>query len=147
MIELKTALIAEYAVTAEGKLTVAGTFDTLDVSRRPGVTPDALTAIAVPRLYLAIVTEASLLDGLRHTLRVRILNGAGEGFMEEILMPFQYVLNNVGRRMRSNIVLSLNGLTLPGCDDYVFEICIAGDPATRLGEAMLSIVDRTPADG
>lgn len=146
MLQIKAVHLAEYAVAAEGRLSIAGIFDKLEYS--PNAQAPSNARVPIQRLYLAIVAEASLADGLRHPLRLRILNGSGVPIGES--MPFQidFALNKLGRLLRANIVILLNGLALPGPDDYVFEVSKDEQALTVLGDTILTVLVGAPtADG
>lgn len=143
MIKLNCFVIAEYAgTTADGRLTIAGTFDNVDVTRFPGAPPDALSAVPFPRAYLVAISEASIADGLTHQITLRIVNGNGDSITDPTVIAVNYILNAFGRPMRNNLVISLNGLILPGPDDYVFELWAEGQSG-RLGDFTFSVTDVT----
>ena len=134
MIKLHCFLIAEYAAaSSDGKLTIAGTFDSIDANLAPGAPPTLVNRIPLPRAYLAVVSEASIADGLTHQFRLRVLDGNGQPIAQDSLLPVAYSLNAFGRPMRHNLVVSLNGFVMPGADDYVFELSVVGKPGV-LGE-------------
>jgi hypothetical protein len=129
MIKLNCFLIAEYAgISVDGKLTIAGTFDSMAIQRRPEASGDAPTAVLIPHAYIVAVTEASLADGLTHQFRLRILNGNGERVMDEVGGEVNYALNAFGRPMRNNLVVTMHRLVLPGPDDYTFELWADQEP-------------------
>lgn len=147
MLEIKAVHIAEYAAVADGRLTIAGVFDKIDYSRTQpdSETPaGAVDRVPLQRLYLVLVAEASLADGLRHRIRLRILNGAGVPVGEAMPFAIDFTLNSFGRRLRANIVIQVNGLMLPGADDYVFEISLDEAALTVLGDTILTVADVTP---
>ena len=142
MIKLNCFLIAEYAAIAvDGKLTIAGAFDNLDVQRRPGAPEGSLDQIPFPRASIAAITEASIADGLSHQMRLRILDGNGQLIAPDIPLVVNYSLNQYGRPMRHNMLLNIMGLILPGPDDYVFELYVDDQP-TPLGEFTFSVTER-----
>lgn len=139
MIKLNCFLIAEYAgVSLDGKLTIAGTFDSMVIQRLPGAPPDAPLVFALAHAYIVAVTEASLADGLTHRFRLRVVNGNGERVMDELEGDVNYALNAFGRPMRNNLVIAVHGLVLPGPDDYVFELWADADPRP-VGEFVFSV--------
>lgn len=141
MIKLNCFLIAEYAaISTDGKLTIAGTFDSLSLTRNPEAPADAAALVHFPHAYIAIVTEASLADGLTHEFRLRVLDGNGERVMDELPMQVNYALNAFGRPLRNNLIVSLNGLILPGPDDYVFEVTVQGY-SSPLAEFIFSVAE------
>lgn len=142
MIKLNGFLIAEYAsLSADARLVIAGTFDNLDVQRRPGAPEGALQQIPFPRATLAIVTEASLADGLSHTFRLRIIDGNGQPIADDIPLEVAYALNPFGRPLRNNLLVNIQNLMLPGPDDYTFALYV-GDQSTPLGELSFSVTER-----
>lgn len=147
MIESKLFLIAEYAHNNNGSLTIAGTMDVIEVSRPPGVTPEQVRDIRIPRLFVVFVTEASLIDGLEHRVQVRLVNGSGISLVEPFTLDQVYILNDLGRPMRYNGVLQFNDVVFPSPDDYEFELWLMTDPPRRLSVTPISVVDRTPAHG
>lgn len=147
MIKLDCLLIAAYAGnSADGRLTIAGTFDSIEVRRADGAAVDANQRISFPAAYLAIVTHASLSDGLRHRVRLRVLDGDGNSVADEPVLDINYRLNRFGQPMRNSFVVNLSGLSLPGPDDYVFELRVEGAPSV-LGELTLPVMLSTPTDG
>lgn len=143
MIKLNCFLIAEYAaITADGRVTIAGTFDTVDVQRLPGAPDDALAQIPFPPAYVVAITEASIADGLSHQMRLRVVDGNGQPVMtDDIPIAVNYSLNQFGRPMRNNALINVRGLVLPGPDDYVFELYVDDQPG-RFGEFMFSVAER-----
>ena len=142
MIKLNCFLIAQYAATAaDGSLTIAGTFDNLDVKKAPDAPAEAVAAVPLGRAYLAAVSQASLEDGLSHRFRLRVMNGNGVPIMNDTFVSVAYRLNAFGRPMRHHLVLQLKGLILPGPDDYVFEL--SAENQGVLGELVLSVTDRS----
>ncbi len=142
MIKLNCFLIAEYAaVTAEGKVIIAGTFDSIDVQRMPGAPDDALAQIPFPPAYIAAITEASISDGLSHQMRLRVVDGNGQPVTDNMPIAVNYSLNQFGRPMRNNALINIKGLVLPGPDDYVFELYVDDQPAP-FGEFMFSVTER-----
>jgi hypothetical protein len=134
-------LLAEYAGTsADGKLTIAGTVDGMSVQRPPQLAADAPFPVVLPRAYVAVVTEASLADGLTQQFRLRLLDGNGQDVMDEVPIEVNYALNPFGRPMRNNLVISINMLGLPGPDDYVFVLSVDGTPG-RLAEQTFAVVE------
>jgi hypothetical protein len=128
MIKVRAMLIAEYAgLATDGKLTVAGIFDGMNVTRRD-TSDETPVSVAISRAYLVIVSEASLADGLAHTFVMRILNGNGTPIIDDIKMPFSFALSASGRPMKNNLIANISGLTFPGVDDYTFELRIEGQP-------------------
>ena len=127
MIKPHCFLVAEYAgISTDGKLTIAGTFDSMMVVRPPDAPPDAPFAVVVPHAYIVVVSEASLADGLSHQLRLRILDGNGQPVVEDTRGEITFALNAFGRPMRNNLIINLMGRVLPGPDDYVFELSVEG---------------------
>lgn len=142
MIKLNCFLIAEYAnLTTDGKLVIAGTFDNIEVQRKPGAPPDVVGQIPFPRATIVAVTEASIADGLTHRMRLRAIDGNGQTIAPDVPIRVDYALNQFGRPMRNNLLINIMGLLLPGPDDYVFEL-YAGDLPTPLGEITFSVNER-----
>jgi hypothetical protein len=148
MIRVHCFLIARYAaVTTDNSLTVSGTIDTLMAQRAPGAPPEALQNIPLPPCFLALVTEASIGDGLVHPCRLRILDGGGDMIAPESQFSIEYALNQYGRPMRNSIAIGLNGLVFPGGpDDYVFELRLDSEGGRVLAEFTFSVMDVTPPE-
>jgi hypothetical protein len=143
MVKLRCFLVAEYAsIEVDGKLIIAGTFDRLEVQRTPDAPEDALDRIPLARAYIAVVTEASIADGLTHAARLHIVDGDGEPIADDTPMTIDYSLNRLGLPMRHNLVISIAGLVLPGPDDYVFQLYL-DDETVPLGESIFSVTERT----
>lgn len=114
VIKLNCFLIAEYAaITADRRVTIAGTFDTLDVQRMPGAPDDALAQIPFPPAYVVAITEASIADGLSHQMRLRVVDGNGQPVTDDIPIAVNYSLNQFGRPMRHNALIII-GLVQKG---------------------------------
>ncbi|HEY0528691.1 MAG TPA: hypothetical protein VGD02_07670 [Gemmatimonadaceae bacterium] len=134
MIRLNCFLIAEYAtLSPDSKLVIAGTFDSLEVQRKSPPPENSVLLVPFPRATIAIVTEASLADGLAHKMRLRIIDGNGKAIVEDLIMEMAYTLNQFGRPLRNNMLVNIQGLQLPGPDDYVFELFVDDNPKP-LGE-------------
>lgn len=134
---------AEYAaISDDSKLTIAGTIDSVTIHRKPGVSKEQIGPVPLPMIYLVAVFEASISDGLEHTLRLVIQDedqhevaaGLEEG-------RFTFAMNKYGRPMRSQLIMRLHGLTLPGPGDYEFQVIVDGQ---RRASAALYLVDGTP---
>jgi len=142
--ELKALILADYAVTANGRTTIAGTFDSYDVLAPKGAPDDALKVILLPRSYLVVITEVGLFEGLQHELLLRVTNGSGERIHDDVRFQTPFILNDMGRRMRSVTILELANFVVPGPDDYLIEVYHVAESPVRLGDFILSVVDRTP---
>jgi hypothetical protein len=147
MIKLNAMLIAEYAGSAtDSKLTIAGTFDGITAERAAGQKHGDV-AVRLSRAYLAVVTEASIADGLAHTFLLRVLTGNGNPIIQEMEMAIHYALNEHGRPMKNQLVVDISGLIFPGPDDYTFELRIKGNPTFRESCGFHVAVAPSPMDG
>lgn len=139
--KLLAFLIAEYAAVAtDGKATIAGTFDNVDVSTPDGSPIAPGTVIPLPNAYLVAYTLASLGEGLVHQMRLRVVDGNGEPISEDVNFPITFEINPFGRPLRNTCIMQLRGLTVRGADDYVFLLYKEGEQAP-LGEFVFSVTD------
>lgn len=142
--ELKALLTAEYASQMpDGKLLIAGTVNTIGLTRRPGVSPQDVTNVPLGSLYVAVVLEWSLMEGTRHHAELRVVHEDGlEPITPLDLGELPFVMNPDGRPMRSQLIINLQGFRLPGIGDYELQFWVDGRP---LGTAALYVIDRTNA--
>jgi len=145
MIKITGVFIAEYASVSkqDGKTTIAGIFDNLNLTRRPDAPVGADSRVVFPACYIVILSEASISGGLTRQLRLRIVNGNGDVVLDGITIGLNFALNPQGRPMRNSAIIRLEGLTLPGADDYVIEIYEDGNPVA-LAEHAFFVTDVTP---
>lgn len=141
---LRLLVFAEYAaIGQDGKLVIAGITDGLMVNRGPNVPTDGPSRILVPKTYLVAIIEASLADGLTHALALRLIDGNGQALPELVeIGQHNFTINKFGRPMQLRLVVEMNGLQLPGPDDYVFQLVVDGE---EVGEAPYYVTDVTPA--
>lgn len=119
---------AEYAaMTDESKFVIGGIFDSVNATRPPTIPAGAPDVLVMPNVWLVWVAEASLADGLTHTMGLRILNDDGiEVWAQPTMGSMNFILNDTGRPMRFNGRMQLAGLALPGTGDYTFELYVDG---------------------
>jgi len=120
--KLPIITFAEYAaVSADGKLTIAGTIDGISIVRREGVSEDAIDRVPLPPVYLVAVLEGSIADGLQHKVGLRVLNEDQEVVTEHAEHgQFHFAVNRFGRPMRAQVIMRLHGLAVPKPGDYEF---------------------------
>ena len=119
---------AEYAaMTDETKFVIGGIFDSINATRAPNAPEGEPDVLVMPNVWLVWVAEASLADGLTHTMGLRILNDDGiEVWAQPDLGSMNFILNEAGKPMRFNGRMQLGGLALPGTGDYTFELHVDG---------------------
>jgi hypothetical protein len=134
--ELKFMMFAQYAgIGADDKLTIAGVVDTFQV-RTPAPNP-----IRLPGLYLVAGLEATLTDdGLRHTGKLRLVNGSGDEVRVQELGDLPFSLTKDGRPMSLKIVLQFPVMVFPGSDDYVYEFLVDD---VRIGSTTFYVTEVT----
>jgi hypothetical protein len=140
---VRTFLLAEYAVAAENRLTIAGTFDNINVRRPPGVTPEAVVNIPLRTSYLVAQLEARLSDGLEHTVSVRVMNDDNELIFDDAHQRIIFPLNPQGRPMKFIAIFILDGLVFPAPGDFHFALLIDGVEAAELP---VYVTDATPPE-
>src|SRR4051812_13814673 len=97
MMKLNAFLLTEFAaITTEGKVVIAGTFDTMSATPKPGVTPPRGAIIPLMPCYLVAITECSVSDGLVHPMRFRVVDGSGKQVGEMTPFNIQYEMNRQG---------------------------------------------------
>jgi len=145
--ELRAFLIAEYAanVAPENKLVIAGTYNTVQLTRKPGISKEdaAKSPVIIPPFYLAAILECGIAEGLVHRAVLRLLDEDGRQLASPMdLGELKFVLNPHGHPMLFHQVLRVNGLPVPGPGDYSFELVVDGK---RVGETSLYVTDITAA--
>lgn len=145
MIRPLVMTFAEHAsVNTAGKLTIAGTIDGISFQRRPGLSENDVVNIPLPPIYLVVVIEGSIADGLKHTHGLRIVDDDNETVLEKPdAGPFHFAVNKFGRPMRAQLIFELQGLVVPRPGDYQFEFLVDGNVLTTLP---LYVTDTTPAE-
>jgi hypothetical protein len=137
--KLNCFLLSEYAAaSADGKLTIAGTFDNLDVVTQNDVDLEPRINIPMPPAYLVAVFQGSIADGLQHKIRLRVVDGDGNQIGNTEAFAFAFQINRYGRPLRHNHIVRINGMVLPGPDDYVFMLYV-DDNAEALGEFTFTV--------
>lgn len=121
--------LAEYAsASADGKLMIAGTIDSVRVEPRRTLTAgDELPPIPLPRMFLVFVATASIADGLQHTFSIGLRHEDGKFvFRDASECALTFKVNPKGRPMRAQTIVELNGVVAPAFGDYEFVIEVDG---------------------
>ena len=135
--------LAEYAgVDASGKLFVAGTVDGVSLQRNAGAPVGAIGPVPIPPLYLVAVIEGSIVDGITHSVALRIVNDDRKDVApENVVGQFSFQINKHGRPMRAQIIAQLQGLKVPGPGDYELVVIVDGK---ELATTPFYVTDETP---
>lgn len=130
-------MFAAYAAISEDRrLTIAGTLDTIHVTR-PHDAPDGDLVVPIPPLYLISIAECGISEGTTHEASLRVLDDDGKQVADPAsLGTWNFLINPYGRPMRFQQVLQLGGLVVPRAGDYAFELSVDGKV---LGTAMLYV--------
>lgn len=128
--KLDLLVFAEYAaVTQENKLVIAGTFNTIGISRVAESQEGRNPTLILPRVYLVAAISASLSEGLRHTAEIRVIDSDHKPVWEPIsLGEWNFAINPNGRPMRFQAVIAIPGVPLPGAGEFTFELRISNTP-------------------
>lgn len=121
--------LAEYASSSsDGKLTIAGTIDSVTVQVRGTFEDGAeLPPIPLPRMFLVFVATASIADGLKHSFSFGLRQEDGKFvFRDATTAELTFKVNAKGRPMRAQTILDLNGVVAPTFGDYEFVIEVDG---------------------
>lgn len=137
---LRILEFAEYAAfTDDKKLIMSGIFNRVGIQRVKNPPPGA--RIAVPLTgFLVWVLEASISEGLKHTVAIRVVNEDGKKILDTPLGSMDFHLDKQGRPMRFQGRLGIAGMPLPGPGDYEFELYVDG---SKVGETSLYVDDVT----
>lgn len=140
--KLSLFVFAEFAAnTQENKLVVAGIFNQLAITRVKQLEAGQADVFPMPAVYMAAIVHGSIGDGLAHQAKLRVLNDDGVAVFEAIeLGEMNFVVNQQGRPMQFQAVISIANLPLPGTGEYSFEFHLDG---ACLGEIPL-YVDEAP---
>jgi hypothetical protein len=141
--KIRVLEFAEYAsFTDDKKLIMGGIFNRMGIARKPNAIPGASTAVPIAMQgFLVWVIEASIGDGLKHKVALRIRDDDGNIVLNSQLGDMVFHLDQHGRPMRFQGRLQLTGLPLPGPGEYEFELHVNGN---KVGETSLYVDDVTP---
>lgn len=136
--EMKFLLIADTAnSTPEGKLNIAGEFNTVFGTQTPIVWP-----------YASIVArlEANPGEGRDHAAQLKLTDEDGKQLFASPPMPITFGPGGRGIPARANIIVAVGGLTFPRFGDYTIALYVDG---VSRGDMTIYVRDRPlePADG
>ena len=121
--EVTLALLADYAnLTADGKLNIMGTFDTIFAERFPAVHP---------QMQLILRLSANPAEvGARKKLEIKLMTEDGRQ-MFSISAEFGFQVKDpalpVGLEMKTDQIIGLNNIRFESAGDYQFAILINDD--------------------
>ena len=127
---LKVALIAlaEFVTCdAANRLVIAGTMDTVHVAPVPGspaVSP--IGPLRLPKLHLVVIFTASIADKSADVAFV-VRHEDGDVVVKQDLGPIDFIMNPLGRPLRAQLIVVLDGLTVPGFGDYDVVVMIGDE--------------------
>ncbi len=135
--------LAEYAaVDTTGKLFIAGTVDGVSLQRRAGTPAGVVGPVPIPPLYLVAVFEGSIVDGLTHSVALRVVNDdRKEVAPTNEVGQFHFQVNKHGRPMRAQVIAQLQGLKVPGPGDYELVLIVDGK---EMATTPFYVTDETP---
>src|SRR5687768_11051039 len=119
-----------------GKQILVGIFDVVQVPRG--------NPLAVPPATLVVSLRASVMEGSRHAIELRLTGADGEDVFARQTIPVSFVPEVGGLTVGASINFELRGLVLPAFGDYVFRV-YAGD--TQVGEVGFSMIEIEPPGG
>ena len=135
--QLRFLEFAEYAAfTEDKKVIMSGIFNTIEASQNPLMPPGSQEFLILPASFLVWMVDASIGEGLTHSIKLRIRDDDGDLVLETDLGQMVFFLNPQGRPMRFQGRLVTGGLPLPGPGEYVFELIASGN---KLGETTLYV--------
>jgi hypothetical protein len=119
--DVTLALLADYAnVTAEGKLNILGTFDTIFASKFPTVHP---------QMQLILSLEAHPAEaGSRKALEIRLMTEDGRNvFSIGAEMQIPEAREPMGEMIKSNQIIGLQNVRFERPGSYQFAVLINGE--------------------
>ena len=126
--ELKFVVVADTAnVSAEGKLNIAGEFNSFHASAVPMIWPQ-FTIVA--RL------EAPTVEGEQHAAQFKIQDDDGKSIFESPPLPIKFGATGKGVPLRATMMMNLVGIAFPKFGDYGVHIFVDG---VRRGDVTLYV--------
>lgn len=121
--EIEIFTLADFAQDNNSKLTIVGTFDTINAPQFP---------LTHPACSIACRMRFSTKETGEHQFKLRLIDTAGK----EIIKPIEGNINigqtPNGQFVSINIVINFNQLQFPKPERYSFELYIDGDWKTGL---------------
>jgi len=120
---IETFCICDHAEDNQGKLSVFGIFDTLNLNSTPAIHPHCCLALRV-RFQQSEEGE--------HTVRIALVNvdGHGNGIRVDGKLEMKIPANVESGA--SNLVMALNNMPLPAAGTYYWDLVIDGQLVSRL---------------
>jgi hypothetical protein len=122
------------SVSNDGRLSIVGTFDRIELTRLPDAPVGAVGPAKWPNCCLVAVLEWSqATDGQRFALALRFLGADGEPVRPDAPGPTWDVLPSAsGRPMRRPLVAPLLGLVFPAVGEYTIQLLVNGSVVAEL---------------
>ncbi|MBA4370390.1 MAG: hypothetical protein C0418_02290 [Coriobacteriaceae bacterium] len=134
--EIKLAVLADYAaITDQGKLVLGGVFDTLILSRLPGVHP---------QMAVAVRMSASTGEGTKHALTLRLVDPEGADVVPPIEGALEFRSAGTLPGAGAQVVLHLNQIEFRAEGAYRFEILVDGHPIGSIDLSVHLTAPQTP---
>lgn len=132
--ELEFALVADAAnISREGKLNIAGEFNTISGPRTP---------VSWPRMTFVARLNAHVAEGSAHTALLVINDADGNELLRSPDFPLEFTPSGPGRPLRAGIVVDLVGTRFPKYGDYEINLLVDG---RHMGSAPIYV--SRPAQG
>jgi hypothetical protein len=112
-----------------GKLILVGIFD--QVHDNAGTRP-----IPIPPCFLVVSIVAHATEGANHAGRVVLMNADGQELPPRIDLPLVFIPQGPGRPLNANILIRLDGVTVPDLGDYAFHVLVDN---RHVGEVVFSV--------
>jgi hypothetical protein len=132
--EFRYGHLVDFATQDErGKMILVGIFDLVHVPRG--------NPLAMPPATLVVSLRASVLEGTRHTIELRLSGPDGEDVVERQSVTLDFAPDFGGLSLAANLRFELRGLVLQSFGDHVFRV-YAGD--AQLGEVGFAVIPIEP---
>ena len=143
VMDLRVFEFADYsAFTDDKKLIINGVFSSVTVRRDPNAPAGAPEVVQLPPCWLVWVIDASLMDGLQHTVGLAVRTEDGEMIIEhENIGTMAFSLNPTGRPMRFHGRLRLDDFKLPRPSDYEFQLLVDGKQVGKSAHLYMDIAE------
>lgn len=117
--EVRLAILADAAnVSQEGKLNILGEFNTIWAATFP---------VALPRMVMVLKLEASMGEGARHKLGIRVIDQDAQAVAPPIDGEVQLGPPvESGEPMRTQVILQFDHLPFSSAGTFAFEVLVDG---------------------
>jgi len=116
--ETEIFTLADFAQDNQSKLTIVGTFDTINAPQFPATHPVCSIACRL---------RFSEKESGEHTFKLRLIDSAGQEVIKPVEGKIQVGTTPERKFVSINIVINFNQLQFPKPDRYSFELHIDGE--------------------